>query len=131
MPLGEAFTKIATIAKNAISSQNLSPESHAAEYEKSRRSPQVRWDDAHSDLESQVDDAEHEQDEDYDDFDREFSSSSGSSGKRDSQVKWKKRLRPKRRAGGKVRCAIIEFGRSLVWVAVPSAILYGWLIWTG
>jgi hypothetical protein len=131
MPLGEAFTKIASIAKNAVSSQNLSPESHAVEYEKSRLSPQVRWDDAHSDLESQIDDVEHDQDEDYDDFDPIFSSSSGTSGTRDSQAKWKKRLRPKRKGGGKARRAIIEFGSSLVWVAVPSAVLYGWLIWSG
>jgi hypothetical protein len=113
MPLGETFTHIASMAKNAISRNSSS----------THLSPQVHWDlaDAHSDLESQIDEFE-----DYDERDGEGDSGSLLNGG-DSQAKWKR----KSRRTSSVRRALREFLRSLKWVALPSALVYAVLIWNG
>jgi hypothetical protein len=113
MPLGETFTHIASMAKNAIA-----PSASASQH----LSPQVHWDlgDAHSDLESQVDEFE-----DYDEDDGSSGSLLGTG--KDSQAKWKR----KPRRTSRMRAALDDFGSSLGWVALPCAILYAGLIWNG
>jgi hypothetical protein len=113
MPLGETFIHIASMAKNAIA-----PSASASQH----LSPQVHWDlgDAHSDLESQVDE--------FEDYDEDGGSSGSLLGTgKDSQAKWKR----KPRRTSRMRAALDDFGSSLGWVALPCAILYAGLIWNG